>query len=221
MTPITEKLDRLAEFQAQRDLLDMQKRDLLDTVKVPDEIIAAQNDANKRRSSIDAALFLAQKEINAQCRAVVAEIVEPELPAEYIKAMAAYHAQVEDANSQASYRAEIENKRAVEAKAKIDAELQAKTAQVYASLNIRKSEIEAEFGEKARAVDANIAALTEEIKRDTAAHGASVKGKVFHAIYVKGRVSWDTDKLDGMMALIPQLREARKEGAPSVSIRRI
>ena len=41
------------------------------------------------------------------------------------------------------------------------------------------------------------------------------------AIYAKGRISWDGSKLDGMMALIPQLKEARKEGTPSVRLRKI
>ncbi|CAK0771531.1 hypothetical protein CCP3SC15_4350001 [Gammaproteobacteria bacterium] len=40
------------------------------------------------------------------------------------------------------------------------------------------------------------------------------------AVYTKGRVSWDSKKLDGMMILVPELASARKEGEPSVSIRK-
>jgi hypothetical protein len=41
------------------------------------------------------------------------------------------------------------------------------------------------------------------------------------AVWNKGRESWDGKKLSGMMALIPQLEQARKIGEPTVSIRKI
>jgi hypothetical protein len=53
------------------------------------------------------------------------------------------------------------------------------------------------------------------------AHGASVKAKFLHAVFTKGRVSWDTKMLDGLALAFPRLNEARKEGDPSVSLRKI
>lgn len=79
--------------------------------------------------------------------------------------------------------------------------------------------IEAEFAEKTAGGFANAAAVEAEIKSLVINNGASVKGSRLHAVYSKPRVSWDTKKLDGMVALIPQIAEARKEGNPSVSIR--
>ncbi|MHB0967418.1 MAG: hypothetical protein ACYC36_13295 [Bellilinea sp.] len=83
------------------------------------------------------------------------------------------------------------------------------------------ADIEAEFATKYEGVDANIAELEAQIKDAVIENGASVKGSFLHAVYSKGRVSWDSRKLEGLMMVIPQLAEARKEGDPSVAIRKI
>jgi predicted transcriptional regulator len=88
-----------------------------------------------------------------------------------------------------------------------------------AEIKARMAEIEAEFSNKTEAVNKNIAALEAEIKQAVITHGASVKGSVLHAVFAKGRVSWDTKSLDGYAAAHPELLSFRKEGDPSVSIR--
>jgi hypothetical protein len=87
---------------------------------------------------------------------------------------------------------------------------------------IRKqiADIEVEFACLYPAVDEKITALTADVKSAVIAQGETVNGEHLQAVFMKGRVSWDNSKLDGMMALIPQLVEARKVGDPSVSIRR-
>ena len=92
--------------------------------------------------------------------------------------------------------------------------------EVYsAEIKQRMNEIEAEFAGKTEAVNENIAALEAEIKQAIITHGASVKGSVFHAVFTKGRVSWDTKSLEGYATAHPELLTFRKEGEPSVSIR--
>ena len=99
-------------------------------------------------------------------------------------------------------------------------EKQALLDEIYtAEIKLRMAEIEAEFAGKTEAVNENIAALEAEIKQAVVAHGASVKGTVFHAVFAKGRVSWDTKSLDGYATAHPELLSFRKEGEPSVSIR--
>lgn len=99
-------------------------------------------------------------------------------------------------------------------------EKQALLDEIYtAEIKVRMAEIEAEFSGKTEAVNENIAALEAEIKQAIITHGASVKGSVFHAVFSKGRVSWDTKSLDGYAAAHPELMIFRKEGEPSVSIR--
>ena len=118
-------------------------------------------------------------------------------------------------------------------KMEIQRETEIATAQVYADLAAKKRDIEAEFSGKLDAVDANIKRLeaeakaaameraVEKLKSDPDAKDLSVKGKYFSLIYVRGRVSWNTDMLDGMLALVPQLSKARKEGDPSITLRRV
>lgn len=68
---------------------------------------------------------------------------------------------------------------------------------------------------------AQMTKLREEIESEVLSGGKTVKGARLMGVWNKGRVSWDSKKLDGMMALIPQLTEARKVGEPTVSIREV
>src|SRR5574343_398276 len=79
--------------------------------------------------------------------------------------------------------------------------------------------LEAEVAPLLAAAAENIAALEAQIKRAVIAAGETVQGAFFQAVYSKPRVSWDSKKLDGMMAIIPGLEAARSVGEPSVSIR--
>ena len=92
---------------------------------------------------------------------------------------------------------------------------------VPAEIRARLAEIRTEFSGKAEAVAANITALKDEISADVLAKCETVKGQYYMAVWSKGRVSWDGKKLDGMMSIIPALKDARKEGEPGVSFRRL
>lgn len=81
------------------------------------------------------------------------------------------------------------------------------------------AEIDAEFADKAETAQTKAAEIETRLREMVIAHGKTVKGAHLQAIFTKPRVTWDNHMLEGMMAIIPQLREARKEGAPSVSFR--
>lgn len=91
------------------------------------------------------------------------------------------------------------------------------TAEIRAKL----AEIDAEFAPQLQAAEEAAASLEAEIRAEVVAGGVTVKGSHLMAVWNKGRVSWDGKKLDGMLAIIPQLAAARKEGDPTVSIRRV
>lgn len=82
-------------------------------------------------------------------------------------------------------------------------------------------EIEAEFADKEEAVKTNIASLEERIKKSVLEIGSSVKGRFLHAVYSKGRTTWDNDFLNRFAKKHPEIESARKEGDPSVSMRNI
>lgn len=215
---IKSKLDQLSDFQAHRDLLETDKRALLETVQVPEEVQAIVSAGMKKISEVETsyqpAADVYQKEIQTELDAIV-------IPEE-IKA------QLADIDKK---RAEIRAKqtthngiildRIFKEKTAIQAEVEAATKDVYAALAKRKAEIEAEFSGKAEAVDENIRKLTEEIKADVKTLGTTVKADHFQAVYVKGRVTWDTSKMDGYAVGHPEVLFMRKEGEPSVTLRRI
>ena len=83
------------------------------------------------------------------------------------------------------------------------------------------TEIEAEFSGKTQTVVEKINILEAEVKELVKALGQSVKGQFLHAIFTKGRVSWDSKALDGYAKAHPELAEYRKEGDPFVSLKKI
>lgn len=82
-------------------------------------------------------------------------------------------------------------------------------------------DIEIEFGARTEAINTTADELEKQIKDYVKRLGETAKGDHVMAVFNRGRISWDNRKLEGMMSLIPQLAEARKEGEPSVSIRRM
>jgi phage host-nuclease inhibitor protein Gam len=84
----------------------------------------------------------------------------------------------------------------------------------------RLAEIETEFDGRAEAVDANIAALEAEIKEDVLKHGATVRGAYMMAVWNKGRVAWDDRSLSNYARSHPEVLEFRRQGEPSISIRK-
>ena len=81
------------------------------------------------------------------------------------------------------------------------------------------AEIDAEESTTSEAVNQGIEQLTTAIKGNVLAIGETVKGDKLQAVFMKGRVSWNTKALDGYLAAHPELAQFRKEGDPSVSIR--
>lgn len=112
-----------------------------------------------------------------------------------------------------------------EYQSQIDAAALAKQALIDGVMTpeIRKQieDIEAEFRDKTIAAVLAQTALETEIKVAVKALGESIKGEHLHAVFAKGRTSWDTKKLEGLMMVVPQLQDARTIGDASVSIRKI
>lgn len=79
--------------------------------------------------------------------------------------------------------------------------------------------VDAEYIPSISTADTIVNALTADVKYAVVEHGESVKGAWLHAVYSKGRVTWDNKVLDGLMIAFPQLSEACKQGEPSVAIR--
>ena len=204
-----ELLDMLSEYQAQQAAIEMQKRELLDQVKIPAEVLNAQDEANKRRQAIDSAMWNRQKLTDQIRNESLAQVVDPEMPPEFVAALEEARRKRAEIMSAADAQNVANRLEANEAKVKIDTDLQAQVKEVYAQVETRKREIAAEFADKEQAVENNIAALTDRVKESAKADKKTVKGQYLMAVYVNGRVTWNTDMLDGMIVVFPALEKAR------------
>lgn len=209
-------LDQMADWQAQRDLLDIDKRNLLGQVKVPDEVNTIIADGQRRQAEInsryEASIARKRAEISKQLETVV-------IPDE-IRAL------IEDVERQRSELRKRENDfmtQANGARAKeierASQETQDKVKQTYIDVEARKRDIEAEFAGKFDAIEKNLKALEDGIRNLAKRAKRSIKGKFFQVVYVRGRVSWNTDALDKYANEHPEVAYFRKEGDPSVQIR--
>jgi hypothetical protein len=85
-------------------------------------------------------------------------------------------------------------------------------------IKARIAEIEAEFAGRREAVDANIAALEDEIRKEVLERGEAIKGTFLRVILIKGRVTWDTKSLDRYARTHPEVLRYRKQGEPFTRI---
>jgi hypothetical protein len=215
---IVEMLDQLGEYNAQATLLEIDKRKLLDQVKIPEEVRELSERNAERKAQIDAEYCATNDALRIESNKALSAIVVPEEVRKILDEIDAKRKIALDTiwlKEEAAYRENMARKAA------IDAEFMAQVQGVYQAIETRKLEIAAEFGEKAGAVEANIAKLTAKIKSAVAEAGVSVKGRYYHAVYVKGRVTWNTDMLDGLIIQLPALEKARKTGEPSVTLRKV
>ena len=82
------------------------------------------------------------------------------------------------------------------------------------------AEIDAEFEPKIEQLLQEKSQLEAEIKDEVLNAGRTIKGTYHSFVWSKPRVSWDTKALDGYALAHPEIAQFRKEGAPSVSVRR-
>ena len=61
--------------------------------------------------------------------------------------------------------------------------------------------------------------LREEIKKEVLAQKQTLRGKNHMAVYMRPRVSWNDEFLEGLAIVVPEIMYARKEGSPSIQIR--
>lgn len=83
------------------------------------------------------------------------------------------------------------------------------------------AEIDAEFADQFAAVDINIQTAQDEVRASVQTLGQTVKGKRLQAVYVAGRIAWNTAAIDGYAIDHPELFAFRNEGKPSVTLRTV
>lgn len=81
--------------------------------------------------------------------------------------------------------------------------------------------LEAEYTPLFETAAERTAALEAEIRAEVLLTGASVRGSRVQAVYARGRTSWDTAGLDAYAVDHPDVRDFKRQGAPSVSLRHL
>lgn len=81
--------------------------------------------------------------------------------------------------------------------------------------------IDDEFDPLSDAVKETFSQLESEVKLAVLEEETSVKSTSgYTAVFVKGRVSWDTKALDGYAAAHPEIEQFKKVGSPSVRLKK-
>lgn len=82
------------------------------------------------------------------------------------------------------------------------------------------AEVDAEFDPKIAELNMTLSILEAQIKEQVLISGQTIKGSIHQFVFSKPRVSWDTKLLDGYAMAHPEILQFRKEGSPSVSVRK-
>jgi hypothetical protein len=82
------------------------------------------------------------------------------------------------------------------------------------------AEIDAEFDPKVDELAEQKSMLEAEIKQEVLQAGRTVKGTYHQFVYGKPRVTWNVPALDGYAEAHPEIKQFRKLGNSSVSVRK-
>lgn len=82
-------------------------------------------------------------------------------------------------------------------------------------------EIDAEYAERLATFEESFAMLKDEVTREVLELGESVRAGRKQAVYISGRVSWDTRRLDKLAEKYPEILSARKQGLPYITLRNV
>jgi len=79
--------------------------------------------------------------------------------------------------------------------------------------------LDEQFKNETDTLQSRINVLDLDIRTAVKKLGTSIKGSKLHAVWNKGRVTWNTKTLDGYAAGHPEIAQFRTEGEPTISIR--
>jgi uncharacterized protein YifE (UPF0438 family) len=101
----------------------------------------------------------------------------------------------------------------------IHAEYQYRRESVMEQIRSQLEAVDAEFGDRLREADEEVSRLESEVKEAVREAGESVKHEGIHAVYMRGRITWDNRGLSSYAETHPEVLDFRRVGNPSVSIR--
>src|SRR5262249_9754233 len=106
-----------------------------------------------------------------------------------------------------------------EAAAAVVAEYEQRRAAILEQVRPQLEALEADFADRLETVRGEGSELEAEAREAVLAFGASFRHAGIHAVYIRPRVTWDTQGLARYMETHPEVAEFRRVGKPSVSLR--
>ena len=100
-------------------------------------------------------------------------------------------------------------------------EYEAKREAVLDKVRAELDALEAEFSPERAQLAVRSVELEDRVRLNVLALGLSVKATSLHAVFSKGRISWDSKGLEGFMVAHPEIGAFRKEGQAGVTIRTV
>jgi hypothetical protein len=101
----------------------------------------------------------------------------------------------------------------------VNEEYAARRAEIMEQVRPQLEALDAEYGDRLRDTGEEVSRLDAEARQLVLSYGASFRHAGVHAVYARGRVTWDNKGLAGYMESHPELAEFRRVGNPSVSLR--
>ncbi len=98
---------------------------------------------------------------------------------------------------------------------------ESKRAEVLKTVQAELDALESEYQPKMDAAEENAALLADEIKNDVLLGGKTVSTDMYQAVYVKGRVIWDSAGMSEYAETHPEVLRYRREGRPNVQLREV
>jgi hypothetical protein len=99
------------------------------------------------------------------------------------------------------------------------APVQAQIDALLATVQPQMDALQAERSQRLGTLTAESIELQVEIEREVKSAGQSIKGDRLHAIFNRGRETWDGKSLNGYAAAHPEILPFRKIGEPYVTFR--
>jgi hypothetical protein len=82
-------------------------------------------------------------------------------------------------------------------------------------------EIKAEYADRLATFQESYEHLKREVTAEVLALGETVRCGRKQAVYISGRVSWDSKKLERLAKQYPEILEARKQGEAYITLRNV
>lgn len=101
------------------------------------------------------------------------------------------------------------------------AEYEARRIEILQKVQAELDALEAEYQPVLETSAARLAQLEAAIRHDVLRHGANISGHRLQALYSASRVTWDPEGVAHYAAAHPDLLQFRRQGEPSVAIRRM